>query len=332
MISVIIPIYNAEKTIAHCIESVLFALDIGDELILINDGSEDETEIICNEYASKTDKIRLFCQGNKGPSAARNVGMEKAVNPYVCFVDSDDEVNSANFCEFLNTVRESKEKVDIWFNDFIMMTPQRQICKESSSIEIAPMPQYGKEKLIAYLSGQGTYANVWRCIFRRAFLEERNLRFADEIRCGEDLLFMTQVIMFGETFAFYHLPYYHYIVERGESLSHNYSLKRVTDFLESFNISYSIAQTGDVGELLKAKLLQELMMIIPQLVEVNREDRDAGYRAFLLCAPCLQQSQAVLHRMMYFAVKCMGVSLVSRCLCLMKQWKRRRNGLSKKWR
>ena len=141
---------------------------------------------------------------------------------------------------------------------------------------------------------------------------------------------MTQAIIESKTVAFYHLPYYHYLVEQGESLSHNRSLKRVTDFLESFDACYSIAQTGDIGKLLQSKLLQELMMLLPQLPELNKEERDAGNRAFLFRAPCLNQSQNSIHRLMYVAVRLLGVSLVSHGLCWIKQWKRQKHGLPKK--
>ena len=134
MISVVIPVYNAEKTIARCIDSVLPALVAEDELIIINDGSRDATATICEDYAKKCKSFRLFSQQNRGPSVARNLGVDKAVNPYVCFVDGDDAVDATAFCAFLDIAREGNQETDIWFNDFIMMTPQGQICRESSDI------------------------------------------------------------------------------------------------------------------------------------------------------------------------------------------------------
>lgn len=92
MISVIIPIYNTEKYLSRYIESVLNQSYKNFELLLINDGSKDRSGDICDEYAKKDNRIKVFHKENGGVSSARNLGLDNAKGDYVCFIDSDDYV------------------------------------------------------------------------------------------------------------------------------------------------------------------------------------------------------------------------------------------------
>ena len=92
MISVIIPIYNTEKYLCQCIESVLIQSYPKFELLLINDGSKDRSGEICDEYAKKDNRIKVFHKENGGVSSARNLGLDNANGDYICFIDADDYV------------------------------------------------------------------------------------------------------------------------------------------------------------------------------------------------------------------------------------------------
>lgn len=89
-ISVIIPVYNAESTLRRCVDSVLAQTFTDFECLLINDGSKDKSGAICDEYAARDSRIRVFHQENSGPSAARNLGLNQAIGQYVIFQDADD--------------------------------------------------------------------------------------------------------------------------------------------------------------------------------------------------------------------------------------------------
>lgn len=92
-ISVIIPVYNAEIFLSKCIESVLFQSYQNWELILINDGSTDNSSQICDFYVLKDNRIKVIHKQNQGVSAARNSGLDVAVGEYICFIDSDDVID-----------------------------------------------------------------------------------------------------------------------------------------------------------------------------------------------------------------------------------------------
>ncbi len=92
MISVIVPVYNVEKYIRECLDSILSQTISSFELILVDDGSTDNSGQICDEYAQKDDRIRVFHKENGGLSSARNKGLDEVRGDYICFVDSDDRI------------------------------------------------------------------------------------------------------------------------------------------------------------------------------------------------------------------------------------------------
>lgn len=90
LISVIVPVYNAEKYISKCIDSILSQTFKDFELILINDGSTDNSDLICGKYASIDNRVKVFHKQNGGAGSARNLGVQKAVGDWIMFVDADD--------------------------------------------------------------------------------------------------------------------------------------------------------------------------------------------------------------------------------------------------
>lgn len=93
LISVIVPVYNTEKYLEDCIRSIISQIYTNWELILINDGSTDSSIEICKSFAANDQRIKIFCQKNQGPSAARNKGLDFCKGQYICFIDSDDMIH-----------------------------------------------------------------------------------------------------------------------------------------------------------------------------------------------------------------------------------------------
>ena len=100
-ISVIVPVYNAEQYLPHCIDSILAQTFTDFELLLIDDGSKDNSSKICDEYEEKDKRVKVFHKKNGGVSSARNLGLDKAHGEWICFCDSDDCLKSnylSTFC------------------------------------------------------------------------------------------------------------------------------------------------------------------------------------------------------------------------------------------
>lgn len=111
-ISIIVPVYNTEKYLSACLDSILTQSFTDFELLLVDDGSTDKSGEICDEYAQKDSRIRVFHKENGGVSSARNLGIEEAVGDYLHFVDADDIVLSGAY-EYLNTVIWEYSRPDI---------------------------------------------------------------------------------------------------------------------------------------------------------------------------------------------------------------------------
>lgn len=106
-ISIIVPVYNAEKTLHRCTNSIINQLYQNWELLLIDDGSTDNSSVICDEYVRKDKRIRVFHKENGGVSSARNVGLDNAEGEWITFIDSDDWVEN----NYLSNLYQNNEKL-----------------------------------------------------------------------------------------------------------------------------------------------------------------------------------------------------------------------------
>lgn len=113
LVSVIIPAYNAEKYLGFCLDTVIAQTHKKLEIIVINDGSKDNTDKICDEYAEKDSRIRVIHQENRGVAFARNVGLDEAAGEYIAFIDSDDYVKSNYIEVLLKTCTENCSNITI---------------------------------------------------------------------------------------------------------------------------------------------------------------------------------------------------------------------------
>ena len=103
-ISVIIPVYNTELYLRRCLESVINQTYTNLQIIIIDDGSTDNSLKICTEYAQNDNRLIVYSQNNSGVSAARNKGLDMATGDYIAFVDSDDFIENDMFAKLLNTM------------------------------------------------------------------------------------------------------------------------------------------------------------------------------------------------------------------------------------
>ena len=113
VISIIVPVYNVEKYLDRCIQSILVQSFKKFELVLINDGSTDNSLKICQKYREEDNRIVLISQPNKGLSAARNTGLENIHGEYVCFIDSDDFVEKNYLRSLYNNLEKNKADISI---------------------------------------------------------------------------------------------------------------------------------------------------------------------------------------------------------------------------
>ena len=117
LISVVVPVYNVEQYLKKCLDSIIKQKYNNLEIIIVNDGSTDNSQKICQEYVKKDKRIKLITQKNQGLSAARNTGIDNAHGKYISFVDSDDYLDLEFINELYNTIIENKSDIsacDFW--------------------------------------------------------------------------------------------------------------------------------------------------------------------------------------------------------------------------
>lgn len=171
-VSMIVPVYQVEKYIAQCIESVLNQTFQDFELILIDDGSKDTSGIICDSYAAKDDRIIVIHTENKGAAVARNTGLERASGRYITFLDGDDYL-AENMIARLHEVIEHSE-YDMVVSDFLNLLPDE---KDNFIVHLQERTVNGRD-VLEHLKNEKTYGVwtvVWNKIYKRKVLE--NLRF-----------------------------------------------------------------------------------------------------------------------------------------------------------
>ena len=224
-VSIVIPIYNNEKYIARCLDSLLAQTLDDIQVLMVNDGSVDRTEEICLEYARQHPNFEYYYKENGGSASARNVGLEHATGEYVGFVDSDDYVEPVMFEKMYLAAKE--KDADMVFN--AMQPPERK----SYSFTL-PVPGYYDRKgmeeyifpnLLPYPTKTGTFRSFdwgnWSKLIRRSVIEENHIRFYDKSRRCEDLCFAFECTVHSQSYVV--MPteqLYHYCISENSKSRH----------------------------------------------------------------------------------------------------------------
>lgn len=212
-ISVIVPVYNVEKELPRCIESLLTQTYLNFELLLINDGSSDGSPEIMERYAEKDPRIRTLHKKNGGVSSARNRGLEQAKGEYVCFVDADDAV-APQYMEWLYlALRQSGEAVaicrDVRVNDFEKEAPFKALPEKMPETERMDLRQY------TFWDENGC---LWCCRGMMKTESLRDIRYDEELSIGEDALFMAKALLKAGGYIYLPCGLYAYYMRDGSAL------------------------------------------------------------------------------------------------------------------
>lgn len=187
LVSIIIPIYNLETRIKSCLESVISQTYRLLEIILVDDGSTDNSLDICQDYAKLDSRIQVVHQNNRGVSAARNLGLKKATGKYVTFIDGDDTVTS-NYIETFLFYAETIG-ADVMIGGYT----KKEISQES--ITKPAKGAYSTKEFFSLLCKEGTeiYGYVWSKLFRLSLIKNNHILFNEKMSSQEDLDFVLSV-------------------------------------------------------------------------------------------------------------------------------------------
>ena len=185
-ISVIIPVYNSEKYLEKCIDSILGQTFQDFELLLIDDGSTDSSGEICDRYAVHDSRIKVLHKPNGGVSSARNIGIELALGDWITFVDSDDWVESNYLSTMISHVVDG---VDIVISYPRTFTPNSYDLPAEHYEGLISAENFS---LLFSECGMGKYTYSVTKLYRRTFINKEKLRFDETLSMGEDHIFLYQ--------------------------------------------------------------------------------------------------------------------------------------------
>ena len=264
-ISIVVAVYNAEKTLKKCVDSLLNQTYNNIEIILVNDCSKDNSLDICNEYSKANDNVKVISNDrNSGVSATRNNGINNSTGEYICFVDSDDYVES-NYIEVLYYYYQKYNTVPIcgfvYHDEYNLAKPVTY--SWSGNEGLVSLGEAFKLKSELYLTA------LWTKLFDRRLIVDKNIKFDINISVGEDLRFSIEYFDKNNISEVYVLksPLYHYMKLSGNSLMSNfvdnfdrekYSLNLIKNLAIKYNKSVDVEYKKAI-EQLKTSMIYLIM-------------------------------------------------------------------------
>ena len=235
LVSIVVPVYNAENYLDRCLNSIINQTYQNIEVILVDDGSVDNSGTICEDYATKDRRFRVVHKSNEGVSSARQTGLDLALGEYVIHADPDDWVEP-NWIEELVKYA-IKKKADI------TMCGYYQEFQSASSIENNAPTSLAKDDVLYDLLSGRIWGALWNKLIRKDCYHSFNVSFIRNMNLWEDLYMVTELVYNGATVSYLPLPLYHYdmftndsSIVRKPNINHIYSMKVYIDKFEKLLI------------------------------------------------------------------------------------------------
>lgn len=225
LISVVVPMYNCDKTIDRCINSVINQTYLNWELVLIDDGSLDKTYSKCNSWQQKNSRIKLIKKNNKGPSSARNYGIKNSSGEYLVFLDSDDYLDS-DYLESLYKILKKDEPDTIFCGykakyengdsaETVIPEYDKSVFQQNEIKDIiSRFIGYSMDDFYSKLNGKYNknreFAAVWRFCYSTKVIKEYEIRFDESVSFGEDIIFNSLYLAFCKKIVISNITSYNY--------------------------------------------------------------------------------------------------------------------------
>lgn len=257
--SIIIPVYNTEKYLSICVDSILTQNFSDFEVVLVDDGSKDGSPEICDCYAKQDNRIKVIHKSNGGQSTARNVGIREAVGKYLVFLDSDDFISDN--C-FLNTLYENiNDEPDIVAFRYVKYYENRI---DDCGISMAGIDTIDIEKVVCSLVAKDAFfCSCWSKIVKRQIVEENAIFFDENLSC-EDMDWYYRVVLKSKTMRVIDKPFINYR-QRPGSVTAVFKEKSIRDYI--FTIGKWEKEFGEIrNEEYKTVLMSSLAKLYCNLL------------------------------------------------------------------
>ncbi len=228
-ISVIVPVYNVENYVGQCIESIINQSYTELQIILVDDGSTDQSGLICDEYANKDTRIQVIHKSNGGPVSARKAGIDVAIGKYIGFVDGDDYIEPRMYQQLYKYAEEYQVEFvhsGYYQND---MNVVRSTAKEISYFNDVCNRKNILLQLFSFYPNAEFGSNIWSNILKKELIMEHYYKVPVSQVYGEDLIAMCYCVIAASSFVCIPNAFYHYRF-RENSISRTVTEKRLLDY------------------------------------------------------------------------------------------------------
>lgn len=317
--TIVVPVYNVEGYVEKCVRSILAQSFGSYEVVLVNDGSKDNSGAICDRLSAENPmRVKVIHKPNGGLSDARNVGIDAAKGGYVIFVDSDD------YWDDCNALYQIKDKLtaqpDVLFfgcKDYNCNDGTMAVSRNNYDEKILQCGD--KKRILKYLVQSGMYPGAaWLSVVRRDFLLKNNLYFVKGLK-SEDVDWLFDVFVHAKSFAALNNPFYVYLKNRSGSITSTANTKTVDDLL--YIVTKWSEKLHSLGEPYAKYLLAHLsycyMMLLinysqlPQEVQIAKREQVESEKRLL------DYAMGAKYRIFAFIIKIIGLSAGSRLLLKM---------------
>lgn len=241
--SVIIPVYNSEKTISKCLDSLLYQIPDDVELLVINDGSTDKSGEICSLYEAKYPAVHYYVKENGGVSTARNIGLDNAGGEYILFVDSDDFVEPQYWQVINSFINQYQPDMVQWgFRDC------GKAVRERNTGDYAVVGELAVAKKIQTAIQEYMFSALWARIFRKDIITKYSIRFNPKLSIGEDQVFIFSYAMHVKNLVSTKLCLYNSVLENRESLSRKRRSYLTDQLLLAVDTMFQILAKSELAE------------------------------------------------------------------------------------
>lgn len=323
MFSIIVPCYNVSDYIDECMESIINQTYQNYEVILIDDGSTDNTYNKCIEWGQKNSRTIVIKRKNGGLSAARNSGIEKAKGKYLIFVDGDDTIHSDSLSKIAAVIKNDTEVV---ITRLIKAYPDKQIVK-GNGIENKVNRDVDKEEAIRWIMKES--GSAWpapQYVVSLDMINKYHLRFKEGY-LHEDVDWTTKLACIAERYVFCDFPWYYHRMQRAGSITTVVKTKRiydVIDIVDSFINGDNKAFIEQLHENEREKIVYRLVASVYSILScykylATKEEKKCVANVINENKNIFRYTKRFSQKIFYYALNCIGADVALNTLAMLKR-------------
>lgn len=313
ILSIIIPVYDIEEYIIDCLKSVEKQIVDECEVIIVNDGSTDDSEKKIKNFICNKSSYKYLKQENRGLSEARNTGIRAARGDYLLFLDGDDLLYDNSLSYLLNKCLSDcvSEVVICRYDELDDITKKRiEGPKLSKNTHENPLEFYEK-----FVNKQKNWISAWSCVVKRSFLLNNNLFFMRGL-LHEDELWVIQVLIHANNLYLYDYPTHIYRVNRKGSITASVSYKHIIDKLFICRELYSI-RNKENSSVLNKRIASDMFSVVLSTRYIhNMSEFKKIKKIFKSCSVCLRTKEGII---LYFIYKILGLDVCRNIIMLLRK-------------